>query len=436
MQEEQSDPLQIGFLIVEASFPLQKELPDLDDLLEFNEKFRYWQRPYERHEDTGYRDFLAHYPSSIQKPDRLVRDGELSEIYFGRWASLLTFPIEDNDGKCWRLFPEAWAQQARGWIGSEQHLWDSGWIAYADPRTFVWTCAIVEQGGKALAEVFQPHRFEASAFGHWIKLLNVDEPGRTPGITHESTEFERDWARKRTYHRWEEQGTFSGFNYHCGAMLGPPSQPPAPPLWRHFGHMYFDQTLLLLYLRVGSFSFSRQLSHISAPVRDATAADEKAGFEKWRQAFQHLRRDFAWFTNLYEFPLLSNQQQGIEMYEKARENMDVGQLFREIQEEIRSSHEYVEIRAEQEQTQMSTRLTVVATVGLAIGLATSFLGMDSQIVHHLMDVSKWLYFFLVLFAFCSILAFLVSRTKRISDFFDHLTTLPCSEYLQDKKNKK
>ena len=138
VQDGPSDPLQIGFLIVEASFPLQQEPPDLDDLLAFNEKFRYWQRPYERHEDiTGYRDFLARYPSNIQEPSRLVRDAELSEIYFGRWASLLTFPIEDRDGKRWRLFPEAWEQQARLWVENEQQLWNSGWIVYTlDDQVF------------------------------------------------------------------------------------------------------------------------------------------------------------------------------------------------------------------------------------------------------------------------------------------------------------
>ena len=56
---------------------------------------------------------------------------------------------------------------------------------------------------------------------------------------------------------------------------------------------------------------------------------KRQALKQWRQAFQSLRRDFAMFTNLYEFPLLSNQQQGVEMYEKARENMDVGQLLRD-----------------------------------------------------------------------------------------------------------
>ena len=295
----------------------------------------------------------------------------------------------------------------------------------------MWTCAIVEGGGTALAEAFPTPRFEASAFGHWIKLLNVDEPGETPDKTHESTEFERNWARERSYHRWEEQGTFYGFNYHCGAMLGPPSKPPeAPPLWQHFGHMYFDQTLLLLYLRVGSFSFSRQLSCISAQARDTTAARCKGRIRRVAAAFQGLRWDFALFTNLYEFPLLSNQQQGLEMYEKARESMDVRQLFREIQEEIRSSHEYLEVRAGQEQTHMSTRLTVVATMGLALGLATSFLGMNIIVDK---DSSgkpsrSSLVFLLVVFVMCCLfLVFCLTCTKWISDCFDWLTKLFCQK---------
>ena len=350
-----------------------------------------------------------------------------SEIYFERWTSWLTFPIEDGNGQRWQLFPEARQEQARAWVDSAQSLTDSGWIVYSDPRTFVWTCAIVDRGGAALAEAFSTPRFEASAFGHWIKLLNVDEPGETPDKTHESTEFERNWARKRSYQRWEEQGTFYGFNYHCGAMLGPPLKPPeAPPLWQHFGHMYFDQTLLLLYLRVGSFSFSHQLSRISAQARDTTAPDEKAGFEAWRRDFQRLRWDFALFTNLYEFPLLSNQQQGLEMYEKARESMDVTQLFREIQEEIRSSHEYLEIRAGQEQTRMSTRLTVVATMGLALGLATSFLGMniivDKDHLGNHLGVHVGI-FAVVFFMCCLFLVFCLTCTKWISDRFDWLAKL-------------
>jgi hypothetical protein len=374
---EPADLLRLGFLIVETYFPNKTEAVGLDDLLAFNELFRYWQRPYKGHEEQRYKHLLASCPVDMLHPVMRIGWESSSAIYTERWASLLRPPIEDKDGTLWRLMPAKWDRDAQTWMATPEHIWESGWIVYTDHRAFVWTCAILKGGGRTLADYFKVSNvsLEADAFGHWIKLLNVDPPEETPEKTHEMvTTFERAWVAERTYGRWQEHGTFYGFNYHCGAMLGAPLR--IPPTWQHFAEMYFDQTLLLLYLRVGSFRFSQRLSRLSARARDRTALDNRTGFETWRQTFEKLRGDFALFTNLYQFPLLSSQQQGLEMYAMARRYMDVEALFREIQEEIRSSHEYMEIRTAREQTATSTQLTVVATVGLAVGLASSILGMN------------------------------------------------------------
>ena len=117
--------------------------------------------------------------------------------------------------------------------------------------------------------------------------------------------FERRWAKERTYHRWEELGTWYGFNYHSGVMIGPPfNTPHDTPIWRHFRQMYFDTALLLLYIRVTLFRFSRQLTKITSEY-DITES-------KSHKVFQCLRADFTTFTIRYQFPLLSNQQQAIE----------------------------------------------------------------------------------------------------------------------------
>jgi len=147
-----------------------------------------------------------------------------------------------GQGNYWRLFPGKWAESARGFVSGKDET-DPGWAIYSDNRTFVWTCAIMKNGGNELRTVFNKPGGKASGFGYWIKLLNVDQPGKDVGETNESTCFEEKWAEERTYKRWEEGGTFYGFNYHCGAMLGPRLE--EPPLWKHFGQMYFDQTLLL-----------------------------------------------------------------------------------------------------------------------------------------------------------------------------------------------
>jgi hypothetical protein len=205
-----------------------------------------------------------------------------------------------------------------------------------------------------------------------VKLLNVDKPGNDEWATHENiTRFEQKWAEDRTYLRWAEGESFYGFNYHSGAMLGP--EWSDPPLWKHFGQMYFDQVLILLYLRVALFRFSTELSKISARARNI---GYRRGVELLRGEFQNLRLTFALFQNLYQFPLLSNQQQGVEMYTLARQHLDVNDLFCEVQEEIHSSHEFLAVEEAGKLSKVTARLTVVATVGLILGLVFSFLGMN------------------------------------------------------------
>jgi hypothetical protein len=214
------DPLSLGFLILEAYFPNRSQFVTLDDLLAFNEQFRYWQRPYEGHE-KHYRTFLSECPIGLQAPRRTVGEADLTEIYFNRWASLLTWPVKSDSGKLWSVCPDEWHHQARAWINDPRKHWDSGWIAYADARTYVWTCAILKDGGHTLKEYIpatdQPE--ELWQYGHWIKLLNVDGPDDSLTMTHQSTPFERQWAKPRTYTRWAHLGALYGFNYHAGALL-------------------------------------------------------------------------------------------------------------------------------------------------------------------------------------------------------------------------
>jgi ABC-type Fe3+ transport system permease subunit len=195
-----------------------------------------------------------------------------------------------------------------------------------------------------------------------VRLVNVDGPGDAP-----PTPFEREWVEPRTYKRWADMGSLYGFTSHSGAMLSVRCK--EPPLWRHFAEMYFDQMLLLLYLRVGTFRFSRRLSEISTEAR---RAKEQGAADKFLAEFQRLRWAFALFTNLYRFPLLSSQQQGVEMYAIARQHLDVDQLFQEVQQEIEASEEYVNGVAQAKQTTAQTVLSIVATVALTVALGLAW----------------------------------------------------------------
>lgn len=369
------NPFHTGFLILEAYFSEQQaNPPTLDDLLLFNERFRFWRRPFE-----GYtphlgtvlgRDFRTLDPEQVEKDETLLR-----ELYLERWLRLLELPLQHPaSGKRWRLFPQTWGEQARAWWRREhtstanRDAEQPHCLIYADNRAFTWTCALVQKGADALLDHFQIEHKQgqevpAEQLGYWIRLLNIDRPDNNPTDTHQTTAFERDWGGQRTYKRWAHFGTLYGFNYHAGAMLGAPCKDP--PIWKHFRENYLDMVLLLLYLRITLFRFSRELSKISADARRETRRIQMIKRwrlrRRWRRAFEDMRWRFALFTNLYQFPLISNQQQAIEIYEKARKYLDIDQLFKEVEEEVKSSHEYQDMA---NAARINTWVVLLAVLGL------------------------------------------------------------------------
>ena len=351
--------LRHGFLIIEAQFDGTEKRPaSLDNVLEFNDLFRFMDCPYEEHA-VDYAVAMADFPADFQNGQKIkeCRQKTFSSIYRNRWLSLLKIPLLLGDD----LF-SLHTDQALLVDGEKNdyqaHLAcdNKRCLLYAENRAFVWTCAILEAGASSLAKRYGGNVVEPWTFGHWLRLLNVDPPQNTPARTHSAiSEFERLWLKKRTYQRWANGGTYYGYCYHSGAMIAPPWKPPAPPLWHHFGQMYFDQILLLFYLRITLFAFSRELTNINQENDSA----------KLHKNFTRLRRSFAKFTNLYQFPLISNQQQGVEMYDLARKSMDIDELFCEVRDEITSTHEFLEMEST---AQLGRKANFIACIGLIIAL--------------------------------------------------------------------
>lgn len=324
--------LDTGFLIVEITFQSDVQF---NELLRLNEVFRYWRKPYSSHCDAA----------------RLL--GADVPVYHSLWEELLRLPVRDRNGDTFRVVTKQDVHDARKWI--RRGCGAPGWICYTDPRAFVYSCAISDEG------VANLDGDAPELSGPWVRFVNVDCPSTAP-----ATPFERKSVTDRTYGRWKHAGTLYGFSAHSAVMLGSPCKDP--DTWRHFADMYFDQVLLLLYLRVTTFRFSALLSSISLRL----ASGRRRQTDIVRREFAALRREFALFTNLYRFPLLSNQQQGIEMYSCARKALDVDELFEEVQKEIESTHELFELTTAARHQEAATALGWIAAVASAAGVALAF----------------------------------------------------------------
>jgi hypothetical protein len=380
--------LQTGFLYVDVYFPKEQAAkPTLDDLLLFNDLFRHFDIPHEDH-PAGYKNALKNIPIDYPINDSAnylkLADASLSDCYFSRWLNLLKIPL-NYEGSNYKLMPDKWMEKAGKWINKAEIQTssdDAHFLIHVDNRCYVWTAAFLKGvldgevdipdekkgGGEALNKAFNEPPItplpEAQHFGHWVKFLNIDLPNNTPIETHQFiSEFEKDWAKQRTYNRWQHDGTWYGFNYHSGVMLASASSPAH--LCQAFREVYFDQTLLLLCLRTILFHFSRELSLLIHKDTDKLLED-----------IRRVRNEFSKFAILYQFPSLSNQQQGIEMYTLARKCLDIDELYQEIQTEINNAHDFLE---QSESTKLNSAANTLAQWGVPLAAASvvaSLFGMN------------------------------------------------------------
>ncbi|MDU9049450.1 MAG: hypothetical protein Q3M30_11395 [Candidatus Electrothrix sp. Rat3] len=387
--QKEADIRHTGFLQVDLYFPEEQEnKPELDDLLLFNEMFRYYDMPYDAHLEHFIKSF-GKVPVRYSGTEPFLTVAELAEgdaeaaaqhCYFDRWANLLEIPLVFNNRR-YRLFPQAWAEAGRAWTcGKERKITSTHWQIYDENRAYVWTAAFLAEGGRTLQKCFAPDKdtLQAGDYGHWIKLLNVDAPDYNfaekkyypPAHTHQSSQFEQKWAEQRTYKRWEEGGTWYGFCYHGGAVLGPPLFNVFHPVESY----YFDALMLLFFIRMSLFRFSKALSDI--------LMDEQ-GWDSRREDLIALRKKFTRFTVLYRYPIVSNQQQMLELYELQHACFDIERFFKEVQVEIDHTHEFLEVL---EANRLADAANNLATYGIPLAVLAVLAALLAVPNLHLIDV--------------------------------------------------
>ncbi|MBA1329718.1 hypothetical protein QQ73_00355, partial [Candidatus Endoriftia persephone str. Guaymas] len=95
------DILHSGFLLLDVFLEREERHPTLDDLLTFNEVFRYLDRPYKEHYHKHFTKVFGDTPTGFFSSDRNETDNNPQAAYFRRWQELLEIPLDDCDG-CYR----------------------------------------------------------------------------------------------------------------------------------------------------------------------------------------------------------------------------------------------------------------------------------------------------------------------------------------------
>lgn len=227
--------------------------------------------------------------------------------------------------------------------------------------------------------------------GDMIRLSLADEGGPSHTLPY-ATEFLSDFETKYCYDRfWEVNqcpGEWKNTRYiitDCSFSAIGAWQPPGKNgfqtsifcnpdhgILAHFRHHYFQMMLVAQFYQATLLSLSDQLAESVTELQQQEPKKREI-IHKEARVLQHKLLVFShscWFMEL------SNQMQGKELFAMMLRQQKTYQLYEKVNNASNELYEYLETEFQSKETELTTRLTVVATFGLVASIVTGYFGME------------------------------------------------------------
>ena len=209
----------------------------------------------------------------------------------------------------------------------------------------------------------------------WYEYVFVDGKGKTV----QDDEMQKKLIQNASYTRWKDYGTMYGLSKYSFMCLAN-SNFPLP----HIQTMYQSMFSLLLMVRATLLKFSDEVSEIANHIDNANTASE----------VEDIYKRYIKFVNNFYFREITAKDQGLELYEKGMEVLNIQRDIKDLDAEIEELHKFVEMKqrkeAEKEAEKTNKKLNNISLYGgvlLGVSLLTSIYGMN---VGDSVNFSRWL----------------------------------------------
>lgn len=198
----------------------------------------------------------------------------------------------------------------------------------------------------------------------WYEYVFVDGNGKTV----QNLSMQEKLIKKATYERWRDYGTLYGMSKYSFVCLAN-SDFPLP----HIQTMYLSMFSLLLMVRATLLKFADDVSAIAKDIDTKDISSQ----------VNDLYKDYIKFINKYYFREITAKDQGIELYEKALDILNVERDIKDLDREIAELFKYVELQSEkksaEENKKINKKLEKIQLIGgvlLGVSVLTGFFGMN------------------------------------------------------------
>lgn len=200
----------------------------------------------------------------------------------------------------------------------------------------------------------------------WYKFVFVD---KYDSLSCKNKEMRKEIIKKATYERWQENCSLYGVSrYSMVFLTNSGTDIYAPFLFPYFETEYARMAELVLMQRATVLRFSSEVTRISKLSTQKGFGERVSSFYK-----EYIR-----FVNQIYFREISAQDQGIEMYQKLFDAMNVEKQVEKLDDEIEELHNYVSLREDRRINRTMSLLTWITTIFLPVTVVAGFFSMNDS----------------------------------------------------------
>jgi len=231
-----------------------------------------------------------------------------------------------------------------------------------DDRMFVVSYA----ENRELMECLQKEEENYTSNDDWYRYLFVDAGAKTVQFA----PMQKTLTEASTYTRWLGWGTLWGITrYSLVALTTEGGRGLVLP---HTQYHYHQMAVIILAIRASLARFSREISGLS------NLKNKNEGLEK---KVQMLYEHYIKFVNKLYFRELTAQDQGIELYNMAKELIGFDGQIKALDDEIAELHTYVSMINEQNREKELDTISKIGAIFLPPSLLAGILGINSVNFH-------------------------------------------------------
>jgi len=195
-------------------------------------------------------------------------------------------------------------------------------------------------------------------------------------------EFTNELMKDNIYKRWRHFGTLYGFSRYSSVMSMFGKGFFLNKLFTDFQSMYYQMVLVAYFYRATLVDFSSRLAKMTRHLQDRKFSDEK---------FSDIRKDFVTFTNIYWFEELTNQIQGVEIFNHYKTALNLPALYQKVKEEIERAAELEAINQAEANEKKNRYIGISAFFVAILALLIGFFSMNFEVSQYvdLKNSSSW-----------------------------------------------